>query len=784
MKCASVVLDIPTRSLDTPFTYLIPEKLHKQVKVGSLVLVPFSGRVVAGYVTALIHESAQEDSNVDADKLKPIQEAIGKPAFNEVQTSLAFWMARTYAAPLQSVFRLFLPPGQSGAIGKAKKEGFENSIKAVAATPEKWAVLVEDTSDVSATSLTSTNTSEVPKTPKPGKLRKTAFRQQEILEALLQGPQKVAELSALIPGARNALSALVKKGLVKIYKETSHHSFQTETTLSSADAKRPLDLTQGQIEALYAIDCALAQENGHGVLVKGVTGSGKTEVYLEAIEKVRGADKSAIVLIPEISLTAQTVGRFRSRFGDDIAILHSRLTTKEKLQEWLRIKEGRAHVVIGARSALFAPIENLGLIVIDEEHEASYKQDQAPRYVARDVAKKMAELARATVLLGSATPSMEALYNARTKKDWDLALMDERPGVARLPEIHIVDMKHARKETGSTEVFSNDLKQALIETHERKEKAVLLLNRRGFASFMLCTECGCVPQCPHCSTSLTYHERTHELVCHTCARTWPLGFGQHALVCPACGSVYLAAFGIGTQRVEDELASFLPDAPLFRMDADTTKKRGSHEAILEAFDAAEGAVLLGTQMIAKGLDFPDVTLVGVINADTTLKFPDFRAPEKTFNLLEQVAGRAGRGERPGKVYIQTYWPTHTAIKGVAEKDRTAFEASENAARQEAYYPPFSRLGNVVISGTNEGHVKRVVQQFADELSKEIEGLEGWKILGPAACIKAKIKDRHRHHVLIKAPLDADVGDLLLTVNKKIDTKGVSVALDVDAYDML
>lgn len=824
MNFAEVVLDIPTRSLDKPFTYLIPDELVSQVRVGSLVLVPFSGRTAFGYVVRLGNDGAVQNHDQDLDldfnpnhdlapkKLKAIKEVIGTPVFNEKQVTLAFWMATEYASPLPAVFRLFLPPGQTQTIAKAKKEGFEKSLRVAAMQREEWVSLVSPSQSAIAVTLdggkkshedprsaqftaagvSSSSGSRIPdeilksKTSvKPAiKVKRNAYRQQEILTALEAGPQKVSELAAIIPGARVAIAALVKKGLVRRFSEHLSQAVQTQTSLSSAQATRPEHLTQGQTEALRQIATAVKKGNGSAVLIKGVTGSGKSEVYLEAIEKVLAQGESAIVLVPEISLTAQTVGRFRNRFGDDIAILHSRLTTKEKLSEWSRIKGGRAHVVIGARSALFAPLENIGLIVIDEEHENSYKQDQAPRYVSRDVAKKMAELSGATLVLGSATPSLEALYKSQHSPDWTLALMAERPGKATLPRITIVDMKHAVKEQGATQVFSNDLKDALIQTYEAGEKSVLLLNRRGFATFLMCADCGCVPECPHCSTSLTYHERTHELACHSCGRTWPLGFGTQALKCPHCGSSYLGAYGIGTQRVEDELVAFLPEAPLFRMDADTTRTRGAHEEILEAFDANERSILLGTQMIAKGLDFPEVTLVGVINADTTLKFPDFRASEKTFNLLEQVAGRAGRGERDGRVFIQTFWPNHPAIREVAQNDRSAFEDLEQEARQEAYYPPYSRLGNIVISGTNADKVSMVVETFAARLKAEVANSEGWQILGPAACVKAKIKDRYRRHVLVKAPLESDLGDLFLAINKGIDTKGVSVALDVDAYDML
>lgn len=843
MELASVVLDIPTRSLEAPFSYLIPENLKGQVAVGSLVVVPFSNRLSLGYVVALESSStyqetpsgflegrsscqensssyqenssslqetrssyresssahqeinpvsgkSEDDRNPSCSKqnfstndksylskLKEIKEVVGSPVFDEAHACLGLWLAKTYAAPLNSVFRLFLPPGQAQKITEAKRGGFEEAVKEATVKEEEWVVLSGAYDPFSEVE------DSVPKASKEPVIKKNAYKQKEVLEALSSGPQKMSELVALIPGARPAIAALAKKGLLKKVKREHLSSPKAEASLSSATAQRPQVLTKGQKNALLAIEKAAKNADGEAVLVKGITGSGKSEVYLEAIENIRAKNQSAIVLVPEISLTAQTVGRFRSRFGDDIAVFHSRLTTSEKLAQWTRIKQGRAHVVIGARSALFAPVHNLGLIVIDEEHETSYKQDQTPRYVARDVAKKLAEITHATLVLGSATPSMEALYNAKVKEDWSLTVMDERPGKAVLPRIEIIDMRKALKEKGATQAFSNDLRCAIIDTYNRGEKSVLLLNRRGFASFLMCEECGCVPECPHCSTSLTYHERTHELACHTCGRTWSLGYGENALTCPACGSSYLSALGMGTQRVEDEISLFLPDAPVFRMDADTTKKRGAHEEILEAFDAMDGSILLGTQMIAKGLDFSDVTLVGVINADTTLKLPDFRAPEKTFNLLEQVAGRAGRGERPGRVFIQTYWAAHPAIKEVAKKDRTKFEEAEEAIRKESFYPPFSRLGNIIVVSSNSHQAEKVVNQFAAALSQEVAQKSNWQVLGPAPCLKAKVKDRFRFHVLLKAPPEAEIGPVLSRISKKIDTKGVSVQLDVDAYNM-
>ncbi|MEE0028229.1 MAG: primosomal protein N', partial [Atopobiaceae bacterium] len=493
--------------------------------------------------------------------------------------------------------------------------------------------------------------------------------------------------------------------------------------------------------------------------------------------------------------TAQTVGRFRARFGDDVCVLHSRLSAGERFDQWDLVRQRAARVVVGARSALFAPLYDPGIIIIDEEHEGSYKQDKAPRYHAREVAAKLAQIRGCALVLGSATPSLESLHRCSVREvgatTWTRVEMPERPGASVLPQVQVVDMASQFRDGGRS-IFSAPLADALRGVVKRKEKAVLLLNRRGFASFLMCRECGCVPECPHCSTSLTYHERTRMLCCHTCDRSWPItAWPDPSTSCPNCGSRYMAAFGVGTQRVEDELALLLQgeeggsDVAIIRMDADTTKKKGAHQQLLEEFDAAECAVLVGTQMIAKGLDFPQVTLVGVVNADTTLKLPDFRAPERTYALLEQVAGRAGRGQQGGKVIVQTYWATHPAIQAVLRHDRRVFLGSELAEREACGYPPYGRLTNVLVWGGNGSAVRAVSDELAARI-REVERCEpGWEVLGPADCIKSRLKDRIRRHIVVKTPLVEGVGQRLLECVRATNVpRGINVAIDVDAHDMM
>lgn len=766
-RYAHIVLDIPTRALEGTFDYAVPEALTSSCQVGCTVLVDFSGRPAVGYVMGLGSEPA---TVLDPDKVKPVRQVLVASAFDEVAAQVAGWIAHEYACPLPEAVRLFLAPGQHVRVRRSGRDApWELADERAGAVDDRWV------------GLSAEGGSFIP--------RRNAARQREVLEALSAGPMRLAELAALVPGASSVVRSLERRGVVLV-EERRRVRGGEGTTLSSAAVPRPARLTAGQARALAAIDAAREAGRGDVVLVDGVTGSGKTEVYLDAIEHARAAGRGAIVLVPEISLTAQTVGRFRARFGEDVAVLHSRLSAGERFDQWDLVRQGKAQVVVGARSALFAPLADPGLIIIDEEHEASYKQDQAPRYHARDVAAQMARVRGCALVLGSATPSLESLARCEAgswrEATWTRVEMPERPGGATLPDVRIVDMG-AQFRYGNRSVFSEPLAEALRGVAERREKAVLLLNRRGFASFLMCRDCGCVPECPHCSTSLTYHERTHTLECHTCGRSWPIhAYPDPSTCCPNCGSRYMAAFGVGTQRVEDELGMILPEGvDVIRMDADTTKAKGAHQRLLERFDASECAVLVGTQMIAKGLDFPQVTLVGVVNADTTLKLPDFRAAERTYDLLEQVAGRAGRGERAGQVIVQTYWATHPAIRAVADHARGAFVSSELAERREAGYPPFARLANCLVWGRDAGEVRRVSGELASAVRERVFGEPGWEVLGPADCVRARVQDRTRRHVMVKAPLEADVGGTLSACAATVPRpRGVNLAIDVDAYDLM
>ncbi|HET6351161.1 MAG TPA: primosomal protein N', partial [Coriobacteriia bacterium] len=612
-QIAHVIVDIPARELSTHFDYAIAE--GQAVGVGSCVLVNFANRPAVGYVVGL--------AVGPVEGLKTIEAVLGGPFFGEQAAEVARWIASEYVSPLSEAVRLFLPPGGTPKAVRAPDGTWSLRAASTGEVDDRWAELAPGASEF--------------------KPKANATMQRAIIDALGAGPVRVAELSADLGSVNGALKTLEKAGAVLVASRRR----MRDAHVRERSAVRHERLTAGQMAALRAIETSVSA--GGGVIaLDGVTGSGKTEVYLRAIELCLEAGKTACVLVPEISLTPQTVGRFRSRFGDAVAVLHSRLSAGERYDQWDLARKGEARIVVGARSALFAPLTDVGLIVIDEEHESSYKQSSAPRYHAREVAEQLAKRFGATLVLGSASLSMETRERAATG-DWTLVEMPDRVEGRKMPDVLVVDMG-AEFGDGHRSMFSRPLIEALTQTRDAGSKAVLFLNRRGFASFLLCRECGYVPRCDSCATSLTFHDVGSRLMCHHCGSVRPV-----PPTCPECGSPYLRQFGAGTQRVETELNALLPDWPVVRMDADTTKGKGAHERLLAAFEGLESGVLLGTQMIAKGLDYPEVTLVGVVAADVTLNVPDFRAGERTYQLLEQVAGRAGRGDAPGRVVVQTYW---------------------------------------------------------------------------------------------------------------------------------
>ena len=878
MKLASVILDIPTQALDTTYTYAVVEnendrmlfsalkqtnqqqakqpggtagrkqsKRHQQVEqmsfeaiisessqveqaeavpgnlreqerpdqssiheafpieVGCAVLVPFGRRKAVGFVVELEELSCEnpaaecESRGIALSKLKEIEQVLSKPYFTEIGARCARFMAERYIAPFASSIRLFMPPGGVPRIERIDGR-WELTRPLIHEVDERWVTRLPEADTF------------VP--------RKGAVKQQQVLKALQQGDLRMSELTAEYGSVSSTLTSLEKKGVIRIETRRRMRAPLETSKAFSERIRSHVTLTHDQQCALRAIDAASEAASGRVVLVDGVTGSGKTEVYLCAIEKALEAGKGAIVLVPEISLTPQTVARFRGRFGETVAVLHSRMSQGERYDQWDAIRSGAARVVVGARSALFAPMKQVGIVIIDEEHESSYKQDQAPRYVTRDVAEWLVRAHGAVLVLGSATPSLEALKRCEEDDLWQRVEMPNRANGKPLPAIQVVDM--AREfGGGNRSMFSHALQTALLETIQKGEKAVLMLNQRGFAQFLLCRDCGFVPSCVSCSTSLTYHERNAKLVCHHCGFERPV-----PAVCPKCGSPYLKRFGAGTQRVESELKAFLQQelpegssCDIIRMDADTTSRKGDHQRLLERFAGAGAAVLLGTQMIAKGLDFDEVTLVGVINADTMLKLPDFRSSERTFDLIEQVAGRAGRADKPGQVIVQTYSAKDPAIRAAARYDRTIFLAEELKLRAGLGYPPFVRLANVLIWGKDEERVKQVAHRVYADIRKALpqanqnpgQGLtafsheedsnsglcssyenadtsnekDAWLVLPPTPCVLERLKGSWRYHIVIKAPLKNSISAYVGTYfRERKPEPDVRVSIDIDPVNLL
>ncbi|MDO4290531.1 MAG: primosomal protein N' [Eggerthellaceae bacterium] len=846
MKLASVVLDIPTQTLDAPYTYAVGGDVP-DVEVGCAVLVPFGRRQAVGFVVGV---GEYDDAGVgvgdgaagravgagkparatggltlpeglDPHKLKGIARVLSKPYFDEEGAACAQFLAERYVAPLSACVRLFTPPGGVPRMVRTREGYWRLEEPTVGEVDDRWVTLGPAADGF---------------TP-----RKNAVKQASVIDVVRRGDVRMAELALEFGNVSSTVKALAEKGVVRVELRRRMRGLSVPSvadatdgqvdaaaprgtsscpsacgscteahfTLPSGQSEAPREasltlrttsdvsdftpspkpaLTSGQQEALSAIEDACAAARGEVVLVDGVTGSGKTEVYLQAIEATLAEGRRAIVLVPEISLTPQTVARFRGRFGNAVAVMHSRMSQGERYDQWDFIRSGEARVVVGARSALFTPMSNVGLIVIDEEHEGSYKQDSSPRYVARDVAAWMVARSGGVLVLGSATPSVEALHAAATDARWRRVALPERANGRPLPAVEVVDMA-AEFHGGSRSMFSRRLVEALGSELSQGRKAVMLLNQRGFAKFLLCRDCGFVPECPSCSTSLTYHEQGAKLVCHHCGYTVAA-----PPRCPACESPYLKKFGAGTQRVEAELRALMDGlpgvgagVPIVRMDADTTRAKGAHQALLEQFAAADAAVLLGTQMIAKGLDFDDVTLVGVINADTQLHLPDYRAGERTFALIEQVAGRAGRANLPGRVLVQTYEADNVAVRAAASYDRATFLRAELPKRRALGYPPYVRMARVLVWGANEADVERVARDLHAQLVALVHdfGGDSWQVLPAGPCVLRKLRNTFRWHIVVKCPREDDVSVMLARlIRARKPDKSVNVAVDVDPVDLL
>jgi primosomal protein N' (replication factor Y) len=604
---------------------------------------------------------------------------------------------------------------------------------------------------------------------------KLPAKQQQVINTLQQfGSMTLTELKERAGCSESPIRTLEKNGVVKVEESTIQRDPHAGMELLHTE---PLALMPEQKTVLQTICSAMDREKPGTVLLHGVTGSGKTEVYLQAIQYAREQNQGAIVLVPEISLTPQTVDRFRARFGDCVAVLHSSLSEGERHDEWHRIRSGEAHIAIGARSALFAPVENVGLIVVDEEHEATYKQDESPRYNARDVAVMRGHLEKCCVVLGSATPSMESFHNVQTGR-YEQAEMLLRVDNRSMPLMRIVDMRIEAEKEGRAHIFSSELVQGIYERLDSREQVILFLNRRGFSSSLQCEQCGYVAECAECSVSMTYHKRAHKLLCHICG-------AERAVpnCCPDCNDPDFKYAGMGTERIEEVLEKLCPSAKVARMDSDTMRKKDSYRKVLDDFRVGKIDILLGTQMIAKGLDFPNVTLVGVLYADMSLHVPDFRAGERTFQLLTQVAGRAGRGEKAGEVIVQAYTPHHPAIQAARSLDFAGFSAQDLEFRKELAYPPFSHLVLLTFKGANEMEVAGAADRFSERLEPLLP--ESVQHSPPMPAPLARAKGLYRYQIMLRCEHTIKMSKPIRHVWGAFKMpKGVTCTIDIDALSLL
>ncbi|WP_379967146.1 primosomal protein N' [Ectobacillus sp. sgz5001026] len=782
MKIASVIVDVPAKQTDRPFDYKIPNRLEDLVQTGVRVVVPFGSRKLQGFVIA-----TKDTMDVEIDKLKEIDTLLDvTPALNEEMLQLGFWLAKETLCFTISAFQAILPTAMKANYNKhlvmrnlkeAPQElqllfGEQNSLDFSDIDESYYRFIRQSVAD-GAVEVVYDVKDRVQKKkqrivwPLASKQELEGIvqtlrseKQQDILYYFLENSEPIPlhQLKEQLQVTDSPVKALEKKGLLQTkYVEVYRNPYDDD----SFEKTTSLMLTDEQQEAMTNLLSSINEEQHHVFLLYGVTGSGKTEVYLQSIEEVIKKGKEAIVLVPEIALTPQMVERFKGRFGSQVAVLHSALSVGEKYDEWRKIQRKEVKVVVGARSAVFAPFENLGIIIVDEEHESSYKQEDNPRYHARDVSIERGIHHHCPILLGSATPTLETF--ARAKKGvYKLLTMKKRMNNQEMPTMEIVDMREELRE-GNRSMFSKSLHEKIEDRLQKRQQSILFLNRRGHSTFVMCRDCGYVLQCPHCDISLTYHRKQEKLKCHYCGYEQPI-----PNVCPACESDYIRFFGTGTQKVEEELQKLFPEARIIRMDVDTTSKKGSHEKLLKIFGEGKADILLGTQMIAKGLDFPNVTLVGVLTADTMLHLPDFRSSEKTFQLLTQVSGRAGRHELPGEGVIQTYTPEHYSIQLAKIQDYDAFFEREMYIRKLHQYPPYFYLTLVTVSHPELLKAVHTTEQIVSILRQKCS--QQSLILGPAASPIPRVKDRYRYQCMIKYKREPNLQQVLRLVMEHYQTE--------------
>ena len=801
-----VALPVP---LDMAFTYRVPAGM--QPVVGGRVLAPFRQRRMAGIVTKL------HDDKPDVETKSLIEVLDSAPALDARLMQLGHWVADYYLAPIGEVLRTMLPlaaefkrsvayritaqgqmalhlAGMAGSSARARRTPQEQLIEFRVLDYLAEGDSVNETSLRPATRASKallagmvrkkwieredlSGRREAARMVKYAVLKnaqgKLNANQRALIETLASAGGRLAmgTLQSLdVP--RTTLGTLVKRGLVEMVEEPAGFAV---SSLKARPATHPFQFNAAQQSALGRIYEAVNRGSFSGILLHGVTGSGKTAIYLAAMRSVLDAGRSSILLVPEIGLTPAVAADLQQTFGGEVAILHSALTQAERAEQWHRIRRGEARVVVGTRSAVFAPVSDLALLIVDEEQDTSYKQEETPRYHGRDVAVMRAKMASAVVVLGSATPSLESYFNA-TRNKYDLLELPDRVERRPLPEVEIIDMRQEFQETGHEQVISRKLAEEIQERLERKEQVMVLLNRRGYSPVVLCRTCGKTLECKNCAIALTHHKRSRRMECHYCGFTAPV-----PRACVHCGSEYVYFLGTGSEKLEELLHAMFPQARIGRLDRDTVRGREDFERVLAGLDAGELDLLVGTQMIAKGHDIHGVTLVGVVGADMALGLPDFRAAERTFQLLSQVAGRAGRGQTPGKVVLQTYFPDHYAVQYAARHDFAGFYEKELQFRKWMHYPPYSALANVLV---RSGKLDEALA-WSGKLGRWFEQTrhEGVRVLGPAAAPILRLKQDYRYHLVLKADSREKLNALLRTMLSYAAQQKIprtQVIVDVDA----
>ncbi len=729
---AEVIVDISNSEVDKVFDYTISDS--PEIRAGFRVLVPFGKTMVEGYVIALKEKS-------DYPSVKPIVKALdGYQVISDEMLALMSYMRERYHLRMVDILRLFIPSQMRG--GRVKE--LTVSYAQIASEYEE--------KDIATF------------------IKKSAHAQLDLFEHLLEVKREsVTQLNKNFSAA--ALRNLVARGIVVLCEE---EEMRTPYKAVEGEKIKEVTLTSSQQEVVDTV-CVGEKKT---YLLHGVTGSGKTEVYMRCISNALKEGKSAIMLVPEISLTPQVLRSFRSRFGEEVALLHSGLSAGERFDEWRRLLTGKAKVAIGARSAIFAPLSDLGLIIIDEEHDGSYVSETNPRYITHEVARKRAELNDCSLLLGSATPSIESYHNAEIG-EYTLLKLPERVNKRALPEIEVVNMCHEIY-SGNNEMFSRTLMNALSECMEKDEQAIIFINRRGYSSYMMCRSCGYVAKCEQCDVSLVYHKEENVLKCHYCGNRYEV-----LSECPECHSTNVKRGFVGTQAVVEKLQELFPDKMILRMDNDTTQNKDAHARILGEFGKKKAHILVGTQMIAKGHDFPDVTLVGIVDADMSLHFSDFRSNERTFQLITQVAGRAGRDEKPGKVVLQTYSPRHYVYRYAVSGDYKGFYEKEANLREVTKYPPFSKIVRILVSGEVEELCSRTLKGIFDEISViSGEQRENFAYFSAMKSPVKRIQNKHRMQILIRlvGNYDEIVSKIYKTVDKYLIPK-VSVFVEINPNNL-